>query len=140
MDAMNRDFQRLLESKNFPMQIVEEEEQFIYKGRLSIKEDYIVDFAVAPLKADDHTTGQIIFNNVTYMAEGETREQWLEWINTFNLHHGLYYYFALEQDGRLFARYVTEVFHVEDFFNVLSKGAHVMRHVLSILSEFRNVG
>ena len=140
MDAMNRDFQRLLESKNFPMQIVEEEEQFIYKGRLSIKEDYIVDFAVSLLKADEHTPGQIIFNNVTYMAEGETREQWLEWINTLNLHHGLYYYFALEQDGRLFARYVTEVFHVEDFFNVLSKGAHVMRHVLSILSEFRNVG
>lgn len=140
MDAMNRDFQRLLESKNFPMQIVEEEEQFIYKGRLSIKEDYIVDFAVSLLKADEHTPGQIIFNNVTYMAEGETREQWLEWINTFNLHHGLYYYFALERDGRLFARYVTEVFHVEDFFNVLSKGARVMRHVLSILSEFRNVG
>ena len=46
MDAMNRNFQLLLENKNFPMQIVEEDEQFIYKGRLSVTEDYVVDFAV----------------------------------------------------------------------------------------------
>ena len=139
MDAMNRNFQLLLENKNFPMQIVEEDEQFIFKGRLSVTEDYVVDFAVSLLKSDDHTPGQIIFNNVAYMNDGETREQWLEWINTFNLHHGLYYYFALEQDGRLFARHVTEVFHVEDFFNVLSKGGHVIRHVLSVLNEFREI-
>ena len=130
MDAMNRNFQLLLENKNFPMQIVEEDEQFIYKGRLSVTKDYVVDFA---------TPGQIIFNNVAYMNDGETREQWLEWINTLNLHHGLYYYFALEQDGRLFARHVTEVFHVEDFFNVLSKGGHVIRHALSVLNEFRKI-
>ena len=73
MDAMNRNFQLLLENKNFPMQIVEEDEQFIYKGRLSVTEDYVVDFAVSLLKSDDHTPGQIIFNNVAYMNDGETR-------------------------------------------------------------------
>ena len=104
---MNVQFQALLKERNFPMQIIEEEEQFVYKGRLTIDQNFIVDFVASLMKGEGDTPGQIVFQNIATIAEGETREQWLNWLNQLNLYHSLYYYFASEANGNIFARYVT---------------------------------
>ena len=134
---MNVQFQALLKERNFPMQIIEEEEQFVYKGRLTIDQNFIVDFVASLMKGDGDTPGQIVFQNIATIAEGETREQWLNWLNQLNLYHSLYYYFASEANGNIFARYVTQVNHVEDFFYILSKGGTVVRNVVATLDNMR---
>ena len=132
---MNVQFQALLKERNFPMQIIEEEEQFVYKGRLTIDQNFIVDFVASLMKGEGDTPGQIVFQNIATIAEGETREQWLNWLNQLNLYHSLYYYFASEANGNIFARYVTQVNHVEDFFYILSKGGTVVRNVVATLDN-----
>ena len=134
---MNVQFQALLKERNFPMQIIEEEEQFVYKGRLTISQNFIVDFVASLMKGEGDTPGQIVFQNIATIAEGETREQWLNWLNQLNLYHSLYYYFASEANGNIFARYVTQVNHVEDFFYILSKGGTVVRNVVATLDNMR---
>ncbi len=134
---MNVQFQALLKERNFPMQIIEEEEQFVYKGRLTIDQNFIVDFVASLMKGEGDTPGQIVFQNIATIAEGETREQWLNWLNQLNLYHSLYYYFASEANGNIFARYVTQVNHVEDFFYILSKGGTVVRNVVATLDNMR---
>ena len=51
---------------------------------------------------------------------------------------GLYYYLCLENDGRIFARYVTEVHQdVQMVYDVLNTGANVMMHIVEkIESKF----
>lgn len=134
---INVQFQGLLKERNFPMQIIEEEEQFVYKGRLTISQNFIIDFAASLMKGEGDTPGQIVFQNIATMAEDETREQWLNWLNQLNLYHSLYYYFASEANGNIFARYVTQVNHVEDFFYILSKGGTVVRNVVATLDNMR---
>lgn len=134
---MNVQFQALLKERNFPMQIIEEEEQFVYKGRLTISQNFIVDFVASLMKGEGDTPGQIVFQNIATIAEDETREQWLNWLNQLNLYHSLYYYFASEANGKIFARYVTQVNHVEDFFYILSKGGTVVRNVVATLDNMR---
>ena len=134
---MNVQFQALLKERNFPMQIIEEEEQFVYKGRLTISQNFIVDFVASLIKGEGDTPGQIVFQNIATMAEDETREPWLNWLNQLNLYHSLYYYFASEANGKIFARYVTQVNHVEDFFYILSKGGTVVRNVVATLDNMR---
>ena len=134
---MNVQFQGLLKERNFPMQIIEEEEQFVYKGRLTISQNFMIDFAASLMKGEGDTPGQIFFQNIATMAEDETREQWLNWLNQLNLYHSLYYYFASEANGNIFARYVTQVNHVEDFFYILSKGGTVVRNVIATLDNMR---
>ena len=134
---MNVQFQALLKERNFPMQIIEEEEQFVYKGRLTISQNFIVDFVASLIKGEGDTPGQIVFQNIATMAEDETREQWLNWLNQLNLYHSLYYYFASEANGKIFARYVTQVNDVEDFFYILSKGGTVVRNVVATLDNMR---
>ena len=134
---MNVQFQALLKERNFPMQIIEEEEQFVYKGRLTISQNFIVDFVASLIKGEGDTPGQIVFQNIATMAEDETREQWLNWLNQLNLYHSLYYYFASEANGKIFARYVTQVNYVEDFFYILSKGGTVVRNVVATLDNMR---
>ena len=134
---MNVQFQALLKERNFPMQIIEEEEQFVYKGRLTISQNFIVDFVASLIKGEGDTPGQIVFQNIATMAEDETREQWLNWLNQLNLYHSLYYYFASEANGKIFGRYVTQVNHVEDFFYILSKGGTVVRNVVATLDNMR---
>ena len=134
---INVQFQGLLKERNFPMQIIEEEEQFVYKGRLTISQNFMIDFAASLMKGEGDTPGQIVFQNIATMAEDETREQWLNWLNQLNLYHSLYYYFASEVNGNIFARYVTQVNHVEDFFYILSKGGTVVRNVVATLDNMR---
>lgn len=134
---INVQFQGLLKERNFPMQIIEEEEQFVYKGRLTISQNFMIDFVASLMKGEGDTPGQIVFQNIATMAEDETREQWLNWLNQLNLYHSLYYYFASETNGNIFARYVTQVNHVEDFFYILSKGGTVVRNVVATLDNMR---
>ena len=134
---INVQFQSLLKERNFPMKIIEEEKQFIYKGRLTISQNFIVDFVASLMKGEDDTPGQIVFQNIVTIAEDETRDQWLYWLNQLNLYHSLYYYFASEANGNVLARYVTQVNHVEDFFYILSKGGTVVRNVVATLDNMR---
>ena len=62
----------------------------------------------------------------------------MDFLNQLNVEMGLYYYLCLENDGRIFARYITEVYQdVETVYNVLNAGVNVMIHVLEkIESKF----
>lgn len=136
MNLVNRRFQDLLKERNFPMKMVEEEGCYIYKGRLSVDQAQIVDFAVSLSNNDENLVGQIVFNNIAYLPEHGDKSVWLEMINQLNLHHGLYYYFAIDNDNRVFARYVTELsFEVDEFFHVLTRGGQIVRHAISKLAE-----
>ena len=89
------------------------------------------------MKGEGDTPGQIVFQNIATMAEDETREQWLNWLNQLNLYHSLYYYFSSVANGNIFALYVSQVNHVEDFFYILSKGGTVVRNVVATLDNMR---
>ena len=58
---MNVQFQALLKERNFPMQIIEEEEQFVYKGRLTIDQNFIVDFVASLMKGEGDTRVDQLF-------------------------------------------------------------------------------
>lgn len=134
MNQVNEQFQALLKEKNFPMKVSEGSDGMTYQGKLAVTEGHLVDFAVFLSKGEDETIGQIVFNNVAYMDKESDKSLWLEAINQLNLDQGLYYYFALDHDNRVFARYVTKITSdVENLFQILIKGSRVVRQAVPYL-------
>ena len=140
MERLNQEFQPLLIKNDFPMKVSFENGQWLYKGKLEVTDYHILDFAVAfsQVGESDGAVCQILFNNVAYCKSYEKRGEWLDFLNQLNVEMGLYYYLCLENDGRIFARYITEVYQdVETVYNVLNAGVNVMIHVLEkIESKF----
>ena len=140
MERLNQEFQQLLIKNDFPMKVNFENGQWIYKGKLEVTDYHILDFVVAfsQIGERDGVVCQILFNNVAYCKSYEKRGEWLDFLNQLNVEMGLYYYLCLENDGRIFARYITEVYQdVETVYNVLNAGVNVMIHVLEkIESKF----
>lgn len=140
MERLNKEFQQLLIKNDFPMKVSFENDQWLYKGKLEVTDYHILDFVVAfsQVGERDGAVCQILFNNVAYCKSYEKRGEWLDFLNQLNVEMGLYYYLCLENDGRIFARYITEVYQdVEMVYNVLNAGVNVMIHVLEkIESKF----
>ncbi|MBF0787901.1 MULTISPECIES: hypothetical protein [unclassified Streptococcus] len=137
MSDLNQTFQQLLEDKGFPLKVKEEEDAIVYKGRLLLFEEHQVDFALSMSKGASECIAQIVFNNLATLANEDERSLWLQGLNLLNLHHGLYYYFALNEENRLFARYVTRVSgDIEDLFYILSKGGYIVERSLTFLTDY----
>lgn len=136
MSDLNQLFQEMLEARGFPLKIKEEEDAFIYKGRVLIFEEHQVDFALSISKGDSECIAQIVFNQLAYLPDRAERSLWLDGLNLLNLQHGLYYYFALDDDNRVFARYVTRVSQdLENLFFILSKGGYIVERSLTFLTN-----
>lgn len=137
MSDLNQRFQELLERKGFPLKVKEEEEAVIYKGRLLIFEEHQVHFALSISKGESECIAQIVFNNLAYVPNADERTLWMEGLNILNLQHGLYYYFALDDENRIFARHVTRVSgDLEDLFYILSKGGYIVERSLTFLTDY----
>ena len=132
MANINTAFQDLLRKRRIQLQKVEREDGTIYKGRLSVSEDQLVDFAFWLENASESGAAQIIFNNLTVVDDQNSRAEVLEKINELNRTHGLYYYLVLDVDNRIFARYVTQVtpYDFEVLLDVFKKGTRVIREIM----------
>lgn len=140
MDKVNQTFQDLLLQHQFPMKAIEEDNQWVYRGKLSISPTYLVDFAVSLAKSDKRSTCQIVFNNLAYCSAYENRDKWLNCLNSINVNQGLYYYFALDGDGRVFARYIGEVStHLDELFYILINGGKIVRSALQVIESMVGV-
>lgn len=109
MDRLNQAFQEVLEERQFRMKVVESEQQFSYHGRLALSQDYTVHFALLVPKSDEREVVQIVFDKILTVNAEEFRDEVLDILNYLNLTIGLYYYFALRENGDVFARYMLPV-------------------------------
>ena len=136
MANINTAFQDLLRKRRIQLQKVEREDGTIYKGRLSVTEDQLVDFAFWLENASESGAAQIIFNNIAVVENQSSRAELLEKINELNRTHGLYYYLVLDVDNRIFARYVTQVtpYDFEVLLDVFKKGTRVIREIMKELN------
>lgn len=136
MANINTAFQDLLRKRKIQLQKVEREDGTIYKGRLSVSEDQMVDFAFWLENAAESGAAQIIFNNIAVVESQSSRAELLEKINELNRTHGLYYYLVLDVDNRIFARYVTQVtpYDFEVLLDVFKRGTRVIREIMKELN------
>ncbi|KXU14547.1 hypothetical protein SINDD18_00403 [Streptococcus infantis] len=136
MANINTAFQDLLRKRKIQLQKVEREDGTIYKGRLSVSEDQMVDFAFWLENAAESGAAQIIFNNIAVVENQSSRDELLEKINELNRTHGLYYYLVLDVDNRIFARYVTQVtpYDFEVLLDVFKRGTRVIREIMKELN------
>ena len=136
MANINTAFQDLLRKRRIQLQKVEREDGTIYKGRLSVTEDQMVDFAFWLENAAESGAAQIIFNNIAVVESQSSRAELLEKINELNRTHGLYYYLVLDVDNRIFARYVTQVtpYDFEVLLDVFKRGTRVIREIMKELN------
>lgn len=136
MANINTAFQDLLRKRRIQLQKVEREDGTIYKGRLSVSEDQMVDFAFWLENAAESGAAQIIFNNIAVVESQSSRAELLEKINELNRTHGLYYYLVLDVDNRIFARYVTQVtpYDFEVLLDVFKRGTRVIREIMKELN------
>lgn len=136
MANINTAFQDLLRKRRIQLQKVEREDGTIYKGRLSVSEDQMVDFAFWLENATESGAAQIIFNNIAVVESQSSRAELLEKINELNRTHGLYYYLVLDVDNRIFARYVTQVtpYDFEVLLDVFKRGTRVIREIMKELN------
>ena len=136
MANINTAFQDLLRKRRIQLQKVEREDGTIYKGRLSVSEEQLVDFAFWLENASESGAAQIICNNLTVVDDQNSRAEVLEKINELNRTHGLYYYLVLDVDNRSFARYVTQVtpYDFEVLLDVFKKGTRVIREIMKELN------
>ena len=136
MANINTAFQDLLRKRKIQLQKVEREDGTIYKGRLSVSEDQMVDFAFWLENAAESGAAQIIFNNIAVVENQSSRDELLERINELNRTHGLYYYLVLDVDKRIFARYVTQVtpYDFEVLLDVFKRGTRVIREIMKELN------
>ena len=136
MANINTAFQDLLRKRRIQLQKVEREDGTIYKGRLSVSEDQMVDFAFWLENATESGAAQIIFNNIAVVESQSSRAELLEKINELNRTHGLYYYLVLDVDNRIFARYVTQVtpYDFEVLLDVFKRGPRVIKEIMKELN------
>ena len=122
------------------MKVIKTEESYIYKGKLQIDQDYLVEFAVSVSCHDEYPVGQIIFNRLALLPPNADRLVWLECLNKLNISMSLYYYFVLDEAGYIFARYVANINEdMKEFFDILSNGGQIMRNALSIFRQLEQV-
>lgn len=136
MDRLNREFQAILAQKNFAMKTEEKEHEWLYHGKLFITEKHIVHFSVSLSKSEESSFGQIVFRNIAFIGNVPNRSEFLELINEINVEYGMFYYFCVDKENNIFARYVNEVAHdLEQFFHVLVQGPVLLKEVLPRLRE-----
>lgn len=133
---MNRCFQAVLADKQFAMRAYEEEAEWIYRGKLSLSPTQMIPFSVSISKGETYSFAQITYQKIAYIKNQGDLPDWYELINQLNRDQGIYYYFSLDANGNLFARYVTEVSKDwEYFFHILVQGTKLVKEVVLAVEE-----
>ncbi|MBJ8325285.1 hypothetical protein [Streptococcus pacificus] len=136
MDKVNESFQRTLAKKQFFLKIVEKPSEWHYKGKFSVSEKHLIDFGISITKGQSKGIGQIIYQNIAYCSDKDSRLEWLEFINNLNRQLGIYYYFCLEDNGYVYMRHIRDVTtELEDFFNTIIQAPSLIRKVLVMFEE-----
>ncbi|MCU9533648.1 hypothetical protein [Streptococcus sp. CSL10205-OR2] len=136
MDKVNESFQRTLAKKQFFLKIIEKPSEWHYKGKFAVSEKHMIDFGVSITKGQSKGIGQIIYQNLAYCPDKESRLAWLEFINDLNRQLGIYYYFCLDEDGYVYMRHFRDVTtELEDFFNTIIQAPNLIRKVLVMFEE-----
>ncbi|MDO4432260.1 MAG: hypothetical protein Q4B80_02960 [Aerococcaceae bacterium] len=136
MDRINEAFQEILSSRGFPMKTEAKERHYEYKSRFELEETHYISIHVMLTKGEESSVGQIVFEDIAYCRNNAERAAWLEVINELNNSDGVYYYFCLSEDNRVFMRYVTEVTqNIESYFNILLQGPYLIQRIMPKLEE-----
>ena len=136
IDKINQGFQQLLEEKNFRMKAQELEDEWIYQGKLSLKELHLIGLSVSISKGESYSIAQVIYQKIGYIKDDGQRGEWMEYLNELNLKHGIYYYFCLDEEGYLMARYVTQITHdLENLFQIIVQGTKLLSQVMPELEK-----
>lgn len=133
---INTVFQEFFQKRQINLQKVDREDGTIYKGRLSVPEEHLVEFAFWIENTEETGVAQIIFNNLAVLEGQNNRSDFLEKINELNRMYGLYYYLVLDVDNRVFARYVTHVTsqNYEILFDIFKKGTQIISEIIKELN------
>lgn len=136
MDRLNDTFQEILEERGFSMKIVPSDKQVSYHGRLALTDEAIVNFALLVPRSDDKEIVQIVFDKLIACSD-DKRDLCLDTLNHLNVSTGLYYYFALRENGDVFARYMipVEPDRTEVLLELIQTGGRLMRQAHAVLSE-----
>ena len=128
MVNINTAFQEFLKKRQINLQKVDREDGTIYKGRLSVLEGHLVEFAFWIENTEETGVAQIIFNNLAVLEDQNNRSD-------FRM-YGLYYYLVLDVDNRVFARYVTHVTsqNYEILFDIFKKGTQIISEIIKELN------
>lgn len=136
MDQMNQRFQAVLEAKGFAMKAYEEDDEWVYRGKLALSETQLIPFSVSISKGDSYSFAQITYQKLAYPKSEDQLPDWYAMINALNCERGVFYYFSLDAKGKLFARYMTEVSEDWDyFFHILVQGAKLVKEVVAHVEE-----
>lgn len=136
MDKINLKFQKLLEERNFRMKSQELEDEWIYQGKFSIKDLHMIGMSISISKGETYSIAQVIYQKIGYIKDDRQRGEWLEYLNALNLKYGIYYYFCLDEDGYLMARYVTQVSHdLENLFQIIIQGPSLLCQIMPELEK-----
>lgn len=136
MDRINQRFQDELALKRFDMAAIEGEQDWIYKGRFAYRDLHIIDFAVSLTKNETKSFGQIVFNNIAYCRQTDSRLEWLDLINRLNQEQTIFYSVCLSEDNSVFMRYVTEVSDdLPNFVNILIQGPTLVSNLLKEIED-----
>lgn len=124
-----------LHQNGLHMKEEEQNEAWVFKGRLAVSEHHMVDFAVL-LSKEEPATYQVVFNNVAYCKDYNQQATYLGCINEFNAQQGVYYYLALDTDGRIFARHVHLVEQdVSQCVQTLLTGVNFVRQAVAYFND-----
>lgn len=133
---MNQCFQELLATKHFDMRATEKEQEWVYQGKLALNDLHTVSFSVSLSKGDNYSIGQIVYQNIAYIRDGDSRRTWYQLVNELNSSHGLFYHFYLDDEERLLARYRTEVSSDLDYFyHIFVQGTALLQQVVPLLEQ-----
>ncbi|WP_170242497.1 hypothetical protein [Streptococcus suis] len=136
MNTVNAAFQSLLKEKKFAMKATEKEQEWIYQGRLALSDVHLARFSVSLSKDPHYAIGQITYQQIAYMKSSDDPAQWYELVNQLNREFGVFYYFCLDEDGSLFARYVSEVSQdLAYFYHILVQGPALIKEVMPLIEE-----
>lgn len=137
MDYLNQSFQTLLSERQFRMKTTETDHQFKYQGRVALKNDALVDFAILMPKSEEREVVQLVFDKVLRCPDEERRSLCLDMLNHINLTSGVYFYFVMREDGTVFARYMLPVDpdRTGVLLDLLQVGSKVLEQARDLLLE-----
>lgn len=137
MDLLNQSFQNFLEERQFRMKTTPSEAQIKYQGRLALRDNVVIDFAIQVPKSDGREVVQLVFDNILVCPDEERRSFCLDMLNHINLTSGVYFYFVLREDGTIFARYMLPVDpdRTEVLLDLIQMGSKLIQQARDLLVE-----
>lgn len=136
MGRINEAFQRFLEQKNFRLKAIEQETEWVYRGRLQLTEYHIVDFSVTMQKEEESAIYQIVYNNVAFCKRREELAKWLQVINEINQYSAGIYYFCIDENGQVFARHIGRVSQdFDDLYLMIASGGMIISQTVKELED-----